>query len=574
MSNFVDPIDEILARHNGESNKVTEEQPAVVEETADVENTSEPESEYDPLFDINYGDTDLDEEIKAEEDAEHQQRQAEFDAMMQSKEENAPDEAPPISLDPQVQKEGIDFQANNVAIVTTMVNKVVAKHHLIAGGIPDEKRRQVMGELIFLYQKDGDVITPEFEQLILSNWEGNEVAEQPQDNSNAEETEVEEKREAPVVNINVPTNTPVTVNIDDSIMMEQSTEKVVNIVVHEVSETELRSANIIENTMMEGIITPYNTGKTDIPMTLPLSVYRADIRGLTMFEMIQLNAIGNGNEDDAELKLWSMLYKLTRNASIGEFKTFDDFLKATAYADMNAILWGAYVATADDEVTIIVNCGNQKCRAEIPVKFAPRSIIHVDEENIPDYYEKTHMVAPGKAALEHWQEIHGRHKLYELPDSKILVELSNLSAYERLNEKQKALDELWLMYNPEDYNHEKQIDPSVQDEYNFSAGCIIAIKSMTINKNGKSYRFTNWKDILNIIKISISNTDFIRLSDIINKRGNIQSPLKFTIDIPDCPKCGFHHQPLNAERAMRALFFQLQNQSANTTTNFIEMPKN
>lgn len=572
MSKFVDPIDEIIARHNGET-----ESAASVEETEDTSVIepvrSVPET---PVEEVNYGDDDLEEEIAAQEKAEAEAKAAAAKAAAEKAAEEKPMEAPPLSLDPEFQREAIDFQTNNIAIVTTMVNKVIAKHHIVSGGIPANKQRQVMGELIFLYQKDGEVITPEFERMILDNWEGATTSEEAKADAPAEEKkeEVEEERSAPVVNINVPENTPVTINIDESIMMEQSKDRVVNIVVHEVSEEDLRTADVIENSADTSIITPYESSKTDVPLTLAMSAYRCTVSGLVFMELLQMSSISNGNDRDTQRKMWSLIYKHIRNVSIGDFETFEDFLKATSFTDLMTLFWGTYVATAGEEETIQVTCGNEKCKHPIKLTYKPREIIHVDEKLIPDFYNTTHTVPAGEAARKHWKAVRGKHRLMELPDSKVVVEFSDNSAYDMLTTIEDRIDKLWARFRPDDPDRSSRLRDAELEEFNALYAIAVAVKSISINKNGKTYRFSDWDDILKIVSESISNQDFVLLLNIISDRGMLQSPMSFSIEVGTCPKCGYEHQPLNAERSMRALFFQLSQPLVNTTINYIETPKN
>ena len=88
---------------------------------------------------------------------------------------------PPDEKDMSYHADAIGFQTEKLAIVTTMINKVVAKYKLISGGIPQDNMTDnegnvvlgqvaVKGELTDLYERNGDVITPEFEKIILDNW--------------------------------------------------------------------------------------------------------------------------------------------------------------------------------------------------------------------------------------------------------------------------------------------------------------------------------------------------------------------------------------------------------------------
>ena len=596
---FIDPIDAIIARHEAagamdvpkteetsdSSYEPVTSLPADIPETIiPVENndevsidSSQDEQYFSDLYDDDiYGDGDNDRDIAAEEALAEQDRlraAQEMEAMIADNKKAA---MPPLSLDPVFQEQAIGFQTEKMAIVTTMVNKVIAKHHIVSGGIPEKKKMQIMGELIDQYHRNGEVITPEFEHLILDNWEGGTVALEESENTsqvddqNTSQTE-ESERPTPVININVEPNTPVNINVDDSIIAEQSKNRVINIHVHEVSNEELRASTIIENTMMEGIIEPYNSDMTDLPIALPMSAYRCRIRGLNMFEMFTLNSLNSGNESDAQLKIWQMIYEHIKNPSIGAFANYEDFLKKTDFRDQSTLLWGMFVATADEEEVVPVHCGNDKCKNPIEIHYIPREMVRIDEENIPDYYTDVQNASVGKDAIEIYNRAHSKHKLYELPESKYLVEVGAMSAYEYITDKLPIERELHLRYRPDDVDLKEQLSPEEEQNVAIMLMYLRSIKSITINKNGKSYKFTNWRDLEKIISTSLGNNDLMILINIVQRISVMSSPLHYEIEVGHCPKCGFNHIPMSGEQVIQQLFFQVSQRFTNIEIDFDDL---
>lgn len=592
---FTDPIDEIMARHMtqneldernakiAENVKVNEPKTSSLDMNVEIDIPMETSVEED----IDYGDNDLENEIKQQEELEAKERE---EAIKKHEEEIAAEKAkiksgPPHPLDMNETAKVFDFEATKIATVTTMINQVIAKHHITTGCIPDDIKMRVMGELIELYYKNGEVITPEFEQLLLSNWVGGKEQSQPV-NTNKSTEEVKESTDKEIeeeiddskntiININVEAGTPVTVNVDGEMLDEIDRKREINVIVHEVDEKEMRSTTIIENSQLDGIITPYESTATDVPLTLPMSAYRCTVGGVSMFDLIKLSSVQNGNSRDYDIKTWSMIYNHLKNSSIGKFKTFEDFLKHTDYRDMELLLWGAFVATADETETISFTCGNPNCRHHMDFKYSPRSIIHINNELVPDHYQKTHSVASGKAALDHWNEVHSRKRIYELPDSKVLIELDDYSAWDYHNIKMPILQEVFNRYRPEagEIDMEKLTEDEAS-EMNFLIMFLLYIKSVTINKNGKSYRYTNWKDIEKVITTHIGNKDLAVLVSIINQVKNIESPVSFYLENVQCPKCGRKDDRIPVNDIMRSLFFQLSNGLTNTTVNFVETQKN
>ena len=293
---FVDPLDEIVKKHQAAAGiEPTKPEPKVEEvheepiETPKV-NYIRGDMEIDD--DDEFGDHDFEREMEQEE-LEAQRRREE--AIRIAQENKKPEvQMPPNSLDKGFQQEAVDFQTNVLAIVTTMVNKVVAKHHLTQGGIPDDKRMSVMGELVELYHENGDVITEEFENVILENWEGaipdEPTIQQTTNNATPTQNEPVEEIKTTTINIDVQPDTPVTVNVDDSITHVLGSGNVVNVRVREVTEDEMRKATVIENSPMDGIITTFDSGMNDTPVTLPMSGYRTTMRPVNWFESLQMAA--------------------------------------------------------------------------------------------------------------------------------------------------------------------------------------------------------------------------------------------------------------------------------------------
>lgn len=599
---FTDPFDELAARYGQEPIPISfeqkkepvaeevEEDPIFdisPEEIDEASAEDEAASEQEPEQEIDYGDDDLKNQIEAEEKARAEERAAAIAAEEQRRKENAPKPLPPSSLDPVFQANSIAFETNKLAIVTTMANKVIAKHHLVSGGIPENIKNFVMGELIDEYYRNGEVITERFEKLILDNWEGGKTTEQVAAEEAAEATPteqpqqnvtVQEVKPEPAIQINVEPNQPVTVNIDGETFQDVERERAIKVVVREVDETEMNVGTVIENSQLEGIITPYENTATDVPIVLPMSAYRCTMSGASMFDIFKLSSIQSTNGRDTDLKTWMLIYSHQKNVSIcggGKFATFDDFMKHTDVRDQELLLWAMFVATADEEETVHFKCGNKDCNHTMTVPYNPRSIIHINPDLVPAYYGKTETVPPGKAALDHWNEVHGERKVYELPDSKVEVEIDNYSAYDYHQTKMPILQEVYERYRPDDPGMTRNdLTEEEQSEMAITLLLILNIKSVTIKKDGKRYRYTAWRTIEKIITEMLGNKDLGILIAIVKEIRDTESPASFYMENVECPKCGRKDDRIPVDDIMRSLFFPLLAGLANTSISFEQMPRN
>jgi hypothetical protein len=380
-------------------------------------------------------------------------------------------------------------------------------------------------------------------------------------------------KEAPVptINITVEKDTPVTVNVDESITANMSTSRVVDIVVKEVSEKELKMANIIENSSIEGIITKYDSGINDVPITLPLSGYRCVMRSINWWDFIKLTAPTSNSPVDNELKKWSVLYDHIKNVSIGDFADFEDFMKKTKYQDRELLMWGLLVATADDEELLEFVCQNPKCGQHIRIKYRPRNIQHIEEDKIPKWWKAAGDAAPGDEAIKVWEEATGLRKRYQLPNTKIIVEINEPSAYDFVTKKLPLIEELLKRYRPD--GNMSQIDPNdpTMAEFDYLSANALFVSAMTIVRGDKEYRFTDWSSIEQIITEGLDAEDSGVLLKIIEKARNNVSPISFRVNDITCSACKQHYDYMPIPDIGGTLLFQVSQRLSNTQINLTEM---
>ena len=582
---FVDELDELVRKHQMAAGITptapTTETPQMVDEPSPVMTETPTTNDTVNNDDDEYGDFDLDVEIAAEEYEDQRRRE---EAVQQAMENRPPEiQMPPNSLDKNFQYEAVDFQANQLALVTTMVNKVVAKHHLTTGGIPDEIRRKVMGELLECYYNDGEVITPEFEQIILNNWQnGPDTSDVPTNDESSSPQEVSQNvseiAKPATINIDVQPDTPVVVNVDESVTSMLNSTNVVNIRVREVSSEEMNRMTVVENSPQTGIIEAFDSGLNDTPITLPLSGYRTTIRPINWFESLQMAAPTSHNQADFQLRKWSVIYNHMKNNSIGKFNTFDDFMRNTKYADGELLAWAVLVATADETENLTITCGNPKCRKKFIHKYQPRSIVHLIPERIPKEYREIGEVTPGPQAVALFEQIGKRRVRYQLPHTRIWVEFGEPSAYEHIQDRLPAIQELYTKYRPDDPSMDHYSDDMLQDptmlEFSYKLACMSQITAMSVVRDNVEYRYTNWADIDHIICTALDRDDSGILLNLVGQLKNTTSPAEFYISDVTCPHCGRIEHKLPIDDIAANLLFQISRRLETMEINFIDMESN
>ena len=617
---FHDPLDDVIARATGkfglnESNETNHHQ----EETSFTNQESTPIVTFtendtlddddvysdDPLEneapvgdydddDDPYGNNDFNNEI-AEEDrqremiAEQKRREAEAAKQEMADKTTA---LPPRSLDKDFQKESIDFQTNNLAIVTGMVEQVKAKYHL-KGGIKNDRLRMVMGDLMEEYYAHGETITPEFEQIIMKNWtyadaDGTEYdahSNAPVNNTNGEtvvNNNAVNNAEPVNVNIEVAPDQPVTVNIDDEIVNSINKKRVVNINVREVTNKDMEKVTIIENSPREGIIRSFDTGLGYTPLTLPLSAYRCVIKPLNFFQMMSLASPDSDSMIDYQLKRWKTVYEHLKNPSIGDFVDFEDFLKKTKYNDMTLLEWGLLTATSDDEETITLECGNPKCKKEFVHAYSPRTLIHPNVEKLPKKFKEIGN-ASGNQALELYDEIASKRVRYRLPRSGVVIEIEEPSAYTYLTQKLPLIVAKYTERFPEDPKMEKLADPNQRNndprmmEFSIMMSMMMRITAIIIPPpeddnfdKPHEYRYTTWDDIEDQLGL-LQMEDTLAIFKIVSEEDDSQ-PMEFYVADIKCPHCG-REEPrgLPVTNLIQNLIFRVSRRLQNTEINLTRL---
>ena len=162
MSEFRDPLDELLQKHKDSE----EHKPINDEEVVEMNESVSQEEDI-------YGDNDIELEMKQEDEQDrviHEQMvQEHIEAKKES--EEFYQKAPGRSLDPQFIDESVSFQADKIEDVNLMVQKVLAEKEIYEGYFPADKKMHILGDLMEEYHKAvGTEPTQKFKDIVLRNW--------------------------------------------------------------------------------------------------------------------------------------------------------------------------------------------------------------------------------------------------------------------------------------------------------------------------------------------------------------------------------------------------------------------
>lgn len=614
LENLINNQAAILAGQNPIDVKLNVPDPADTEDTDTSSNEEEFVTFKDPMddmpddndmqlpssFEIDYGDNDLQKEMDAEDEAERLRlEKMRQDNAAAAKELAEKPKAPPNSLDPEYQVKAITFQADKFTTLTEMVEAVKTKYGIKTEEIhiPESQQRMLAGELIDIYHnlQEGDLIPKEFEDMILKYWIKGSNSTDKKPAYITEKTvdkfvpaDMDEKR--PIIQINVPAGTPVTVNVDKELIADITKTKEIVVNVREIDTKDIGVFKVVENSNDDKILEVFNFKTGDTPITLLSSAYRCTMAAVNWGKIMDLSSPSGDNQSDMERKQWSVIFEQIKNVSIGGFKetkilnidktetvtsAFENFLKATAYKDREMLMWAILVSTSKEQEELELTCVNRKCRHQFLIEYSPRGICHVeipeDEKRLKDLYTKTSNVAVGDEALAHWNDIRNTRRVYQIPDSDWYVEIAEPDAYTYINHCLPLLQNLYERYRPGEKFHENANLEEVP-QFGYLTPHVIYVKSFSKVIEGTEYRFTNWEAIENILINKLSMTESNIVLKLIEKFTTKSNPISFYFSDIVCPKCQDKRERLLINNIGETLLFHLSQRQLNMPIEIVEMP--
>lgn len=541
-----------------------------------------------------YGTNDLEKEMREEDIRLAAERKRKLEERRAEEEANKA-AMPAQSLDPEYQKKAVTFQVDKIAMINRMCQMVLKKYKITTGEIPESyppedthdklTRLQCMGEMTEYYENHGAVIDETFEKLLLDNWQmpdGQYACEwihngDTPDDSNEEINQARRITDdvdvTPTINIFAPEDaSSIVVNIDENMLADLSEEKKVNVKIKRVSEKELISAPIIENSDKPGIIKPYAPETGDIALTLPISGYRCTVSALNWFEALNLEDVAGKNSADRAIDQWSTIYKHIKNPSIGNFESFEDFLKKTNYLDQEYFMWGLLTATTGDHEEFMNKCSNPKCEKGFLIKYDPHTVAHINKEHLDDDYIKTHEVAPGDEAMKHFNKVQSKRMRYELPESKVVIDIGSPSVYDFINNRLGVLDKLGDQMAKEaqiagDPNYRS---PRIQLQMTFNLYINSVLIPVTENGVKKYYKYDKWNDILEALDALSWGDSGILMKLMQTVAEKLASPIDMYIENITCPHCKKHFDKMFIGNIQNQLLFRASRRLENTEISLIE----
>ena len=601
MSDFRDPLDELLQKHKDSE----EHKPINDEEVVELNETPAEEEDI-------YGDNDIKLEMKQEDEQARIEREQKVQEHIQEAAENEKfyHEAPARSLDQEFIDEAVTFQSDKIEDVNLMVQRVLAEKEIYEGYFPVDKKMHILGDLMEEYHlcKDTEP-SQKFKDIVLRNWiSPNKMKSDAEESVKKDDTPAfslddikEYLNNGPVVNIKTTGDAPVTVNVDDSIIPEISETRKVEINIITVEEKEGSMTTVIEDADVDDVLNmvPQRPAVNNVPITLVFSGYRAVSMPMNWFDYLKLAAPSSNNVSDNLIQKWSNIYDHLLSTSIGKFETFDDFLKHTMWEDLELFEWALFVATSSEKEMISYTCDHQigtkkvekkdddgniicddngnailvdepvLCKNEVRYEYNPRSVIELDTEKLPSYYEEVYNVPAGESAMALHKKIIGTKQQLTLPDSGYKLKFSRTSAYDYIYKKLPIIVELCGEYNIPFSQFEKYMQRNPVGSLYIL--CAVGIDAITIQINGNDYEFTKWPKIRKIID-TLTNDDIQVIMRVFEERNT--KPFDFNFHNIECSECHHKTETLPVGDLFQLMGFNLTRRLQNTEINLIDIASN
>jgi hypothetical protein len=116
------------------------------------------------------------------------------------------------------------------------------------------------------------------------------------------------------------------------------------------------------------------------PVMALASLYTGKMMNVSSSESLQLIQRPTQNESTASLlEKWSLIYSKLTDCSVGDFKTFDDFISHTAYADYNNFIYTILCNSYPEEDSVTFTCTRPKCQKDFTVKYNNRALLRTTD---------------------------------------------------------------------------------------------------------------------------------------------------------------------------------------------------
>lgn len=301
-----------------------------------------------------------------------------------------------------------------------------------------------------------------------------------------------------------------------------------------------------DKTLKEAIEAQNASGGGSTTICFPGSGFRAQMSPLSYGELGDIALQMESVTFNIYWKRLSVIYNKMKNISCGAFNSFDEFLKSFAYTDISMALYGLYVATFPDSNSLEMRCNVNTCNRTFSHTFSTRNVIQLDKCNLTFLNKMKEIASCPPNGLKFMAENSAvrNPKRFELPESKVIVEIGIASAYDFLYNLVPIMDE---------NTFRNEFGEDENDTYKKLMLYLTTVTKLFVPvEGGEYYECTGYKDIIDGLYMVTPQENKI-LTSIINKYLEEYTPVFELVGVT-CPHCGHANRPIAI--SMDELVFQ------------------
>lgn len=383
------------------------------------------------------------------------------------------------------------------------------------------------------------------------NNDGELPAKDDENYEGTKELDEEEKRKEEIVNIIID-KTGLGANIDFTDEEREKLSTASEVVVHEVEMVDIEVLNRPRSDKsIQDVIKEYDSNGHRISMTFPASGFRAELKGLTEGQYLDILDATNELSVDRYRKVLSVIYNNMVNISTGPFDSFEDFIKHFAYSDIGFATYALYLASEKEEQKYPLQCNVDGCKTQFDWVYDIHSLMDWSKMST-DVLDKVKEIATASASeydtIKENAPVNNS-KFIKLNESGYIAEIGPMSAYDYI--------ENILPLQLEDSDIYNELVETYSEKFVEDARAILTgVRKIIIPlDNGEIKEAIGYKEILDCL-YSAGFNDIQLIALYIGKTFKDYNP-RFSIRNMVCPKCGHVTKEYEIDDIVSLIFFAL-----------------
>lgn len=209
--------------------------------------------------------------------------------------------------------------------------------------------------------------------------------------------------------------------------------------VTEVEEQKFKSIKIrrVNDHKKARTIIERNFDRTLSSIVAPISGYVGKMGNCSVGEIASIFNITANTNADTIREAWTLIYNKLKYTSLGNFETFDDFIKNTAYDDFEHFVFGILCSSFPEDDKFSFNCKEKGCGKDFEIPYKNSELIRSNEANDECKITLMKTIEAGNT-LESAKAFHNESMLYNAQrisindDDSVLVDVYAPSVYDVL----------------------------------------------------------------------------------------------------------------------------------------------